>query len=691
MPNPQATNEGTDDGIVEDNNAADTEEEEQQAVTLPRAADAAAASTSSFHPPSAPTDTRSHDANVNALNMSESSSTTNANSIKATKSLSAATNHKLKAAIPSAHSSSAASDELHNNNHIETFERLPGAFHQYPVDYVPRDYPTDVTDDYDVAVVHYGVTVQTIFDEYAAADESALVGIVVASDDDNDDDDNNDDNDDDAESNAPVSDVNVIVAVPATTVQGFYVKRRRLLWCIGALVCIVVIIGITVETSNEPTMTTQNVLPAAPLILPSTLEKLVLILHESTLTAIRNELPNVTGPDWYKNKAWTSQEDDKSFSPTSPQGKAWKWLMTQPDLENRTFVAVTEMFALVVLYYATDGPNWNNSSNWLVAEEDYRCYWWYAATDNFYMSLHNEPCLPSREGGIQYLDLSNNGLVGEVPIELALLTTLRDIRLNGNLLRGEIPEAVWQSWRANARPIHLHENNFSSTFPSIINSFPKITELLLQKNRFFGSLPLELFHLSSLVSLDLSANLFTGSINIPSDIRESLATLINLSQNSLSGPIPTALGLMTMLYTLQLNSNRLSGSIPTQLAGCTRLRFMDLANNPLLEGTIPSQIQEMTSLVTWTMHNTSISGALPSQLAQLTSLSSLDLSETRISGTLPTEFAQLPQLRILQFYKTNLSGSVPSQVCQAFSSVNANDGIVLDCASVQCDCNCSCV
>ena len=67
-------------------------------------------------------------------------------------------------------------------------------------------------------------------------------------------------------------------------------------------------------------------------------------------------------------------------------------------------------------------------------------------------------------------------------------------------------------------------------------------------------------------------------------------TGLNLSFNSLSGTIPTELGDLTALQTLNFaNNSGLTGGIPTQLGSLTALRTLDLSNNSGLTGGIPTQ------------------------------------------------------------------------------------------------------
>ena len=86
----------------------------------------------------------------------------------------------------------------------------------------------------------------------------------------------------------------------------------------------------------------------------------------------------------------------------------------------QTAVPSPDRAALVALYNATDGPNWNGNANWLsnapVGE-------WYGVTTD-------------GAGRVVGLYLSDNRLSGDIPAELGSLSNLEALSLAGN----ELPE-----------------------------------------------------------------------------------------------------------------------------------------------------------------------------------------------------------------------------------------------------------
>lgn len=64
---------------------------------------------------------------------------------------------------------------------------------------------------------------------------------------------------------------------------------------------------------------------------------------------------------------------------------------------------------------------------------------------------------------------------------------------------------------------------------------------------------------------------------------------LDLSYNTLSGPIPSTLGGLAQLKTLKLNENRMTGEIPNEFLNLTSLLQLNLSHNSL-SGRIPDGI-----------------------------------------------------------------------------------------------------
>ena len=97
-----------------------------------------------------------------------------------------------------------------------------------------------------------------------------------------------------------------------------------------------------------------------------------------------------------------------------------------------------------------------------------------------------------------------------------------------------------------------------------------------------------------------------------------------LSDNNLSGLIPSELGQLTNLKYLYLHDNNLSGTIPSELGQLTNLEGLALHGNNL-NGSIPSELGQLTNLLWLYLNGNNLSGAIPVELGQLTNLEYLNL------------------------------------------------------------------
>lgn len=96
--------------------------------------------------------------------------------------------------------------------------------------------------------------------------------------------------------------------------------------------------------------------------------------------------------------------------------------------------------------------------------------------------------------------------------------------------------------------------------------------------------------------LDLSDNRISGEIPASLGNLKGLK-LLNISHNSISGKIPTSFGNLEGIETLDLSHNEISGLIPQSLAKLDELAILDVSNN-MLSGKIPlgGQMNTMNDL-----------------------------------------------------------------------------------------------
>ena len=199
-----------------------------------------------------------------------------------------------------------------------------------------------------------------------------------------------------------------------------------------------------------------------------------------------------------------------------------------------------------------------------------------------------------------------------------------------------------------------------NTWYGVTVSRNRVIEIQLSSNNLVGTIPSELGNLMLLTSLNLAYNELSGPI--PSEFGDlnELTELI-LTSNNLNGSIPNELGNLIQLQSLRLDRNQLSGPIPSELGNLIQLTFLVLFSNEL-SGSIPSELGNLIQLTILWLDNNQLSGPIPSELGMLSELRHLELFNNQLSGPIPSELGMLSKLRELDLSDNQLSGPIPSEL-----------------------------
>ena len=125
----------------------------------------------------------------------------------------------------------------------------------------------------------------------------------------------------------------------------------------------------------------------------------------------------------------------------------------------------------------------------------------------------------------------------------------------------------------------------------------------------------------------------------------SHVSAINLSNNQLTGTIPSEIGDLQFLKTFSLWTNELTGSIPTEIGKLKDLTSLNLAVNNLT-GSIPSELGNLRGLRSLQLYRNNFTGRVPSEIGKLSQLSTLLLKTnlSSYSGSIPAALKNLPNL-----------------------------------------------
>ncbi|ONK57589.1 uncharacterized protein A4U43_C09F2040 [Asparagus officinalis] len=109
--------------------------------------------------------------------------------------------------------------------------------------------------------------------------------------------------------------------------------------------------------------------------------------------------------------------------------------------------------------------------------------------------------MPSR---ITKIFLSNKVLNGSIPMEIKQMNQLEELWLDGNSLRGLIPD---MSSLRSLTVVHLENNRLSGQLPSYFAELPKLRELYVQNNCLSGNIPPALLSGKFIINYDANPGL----------------------------------------------------------------------------------------------------------------------------------------------------------------------------------------
>ncbi|KAH6798255.1 hypothetical protein C2S52_022809 [Perilla frutescens var. hirtella] len=315
---------------------------------------------------------------------------------------------------------------------------------------------------------------------------------------------------------------------------------------------------------------------------------------------------------------------------------------------------------------------------------------------------------------LSYLNLSNAGFGGQVPMEISTLrslvildlstlfggyqplkleipnlqmlvqnlTGLRALHLDGvdisaqrsdwcQALSSSLPDLTTLSLRGCglSGPLHsslagLHSlsilyldgNNLSTTVPEFIANFSNLTTLTIGNCFLQGTFPDTIFLVPTLQTLDLSNNrLLSGTI--PQFPRRSKFRTMVLSYTNFSGMLPSSIGNLSMLSKIDLSNCNFTGMILSTISNLTKLVHIDFSLNSFT-GSIPpfSMSNKLTYL---DLSRNSLTGSLSSKHFEgLSHLVNINLGRNFLSGTIPKSLFSLPSLQQLQLSNNKFSGQI---------------------------------
>nr|XP_025649878.1 receptor-like protein 6 isoform X2 [Arachis hypogaea] len=302
---------------------------------------------------------------------------------------------------------------------------------------------------------------------------------------------------------------------------------------------------------------------------------------------------------------------------------------------------------------------------------------------------------------LQSLDLSDNDFNhSQIPAKIGDLSQLRHLSLshgNENTFSGEVPPQVSQL--SNLLSLDLHSypleplpydliNNLqlkASTLTSLTQNTTRLEHLRLDFVTISSSLPHTLTNLTSLqmlslFSCDLHGEFPVGIFHLPNlavlnlgqnqNLRGRLpnffsSSFVNIRDTSFYGTLPTSIENLTSLNWFSISSCSFYGAIPSSLGNLTQLALLDLSNNGF-EGEIPHSLFRLENLEYLSLSYNFLEGQLALDMfLKLTRLNDLELSHNKLSLFSQNRAVNetiLPPIQWLGLSRCNLNGEIPTWI-----------------------------
>lgn len=228
----------------------------------------------------------------------------------------------------------------------------------------------------------------------------------------------------------------------------------------------------------------------------------------------------------YVNRATAVSGTSKLNDPISPQSRALCWIINEETeyYQSTEYTALirqfTQRYVLTLLHLTSKSRLFGNDN---LPPSSHECRWngiQCARGKNTVTSLS----LPGQIIGgtlieeigslafLEVLHLSQTELKGTIPEVFSNLYSLKEINLSRNRLVGSIPKNFFTQLD-KLELFDLSDNVLSGIIPDNIGAQCEIHTLLLNKNRLIGTIPLDKFKKFMLKRLDLSENIFRGTIS----------------------------------------------------------------------------------------------------------------------------------------------------------------------------------
>ncbi|KAI9112742.1 hypothetical protein K1719_016245 [Acacia pycnantha] len=255
---------------------------------------------------------------------------------------------------------------------------------------------------------------------------------------------------------------------------------------------------------------------------------------------------------------------------------------------------------------------------------------------------------------LKYLHLQRNHFMGPLPSTLAN-SPLLTLDLMKNNFSGQVPRLL--SSFLNLRVLILKENKLEGSIPDCLCELEEISILDLSQNKLSGTIPHCLNNIP-FGKRDALGDLEIGNFSVTWTIMGMHYYSMNLSIGEMVKGKDRKLDVILYFdqevdFTTKRRYESYKGNILNSMSG------LDLSENQLT-GEIPSQIGYLSTIHALNFSNNHLKGPIPETFSNLEQIESLDLSQNKLTGHIPTQLTQLYFLSVFSVAYNNLSGTTPT-------------------------------
>jgi len=173
------------------------------------------------------------------------------------------------------------------------------------------------------------------------------------------------------------------------------------------------------------------------------------------------------------------------------------------------------------------------------------------------------------------------------------------------------------------------------------------------QNQLIGTLPAELFNVTSLEHLSFPNNHLQGTLDHVGKL--SNLVILDLGWNGLNGKIPDSIGQLKRLQELHLDNNNISGVLPSALSNCSNLTTIILKDNNFLGELKRVNFSTLSNLKFLDFRSNKFTGSIPKSLYSCSNLVALRLSVNNLQGQFSSSISNLRSIRFLSLSYNNFT------------------------------------